>query len=70
MWPECARDPEGLAFLHAAKEHPVERVRRRVLADWLEDQDEAEAANCLRQSLDTPEDWIAFPATNMDRWRP
>jgi len=70
MWPACARDTQGLALLQAAKQEPEDRLCRRVLADWLEEQGEAEVAACLRQSLDKPQEWIEFPKAIRERWWP
>jgi uncharacterized protein (TIGR02996 family) len=45
MWPDCAQNPTGLALLQGIKDHPLETDRRHILADWLEDHDEPDAAN-------------------------
>jgi uncharacterized protein (TIGR02996 family) len=70
MWPDCASDPTGLALLQGAKEHALDTDRRLILADWLEEQDEAAVASCLRASLQKREDWVPLPESVAARWRP
>jgi uncharacterized protein (TIGR02996 family) len=70
MWPDCASDPTGLSLLQGAREHPHDTDRLLILADWLEEQDEPEAADCVCESLQDPDRWVYFDESIRARWHP
>lgn len=69
MWPDCARDPEGLALLQAAVSRPREHTPRLMLADWLQERGEEEVAGAIRESI-RERDWVAFSNSVSIRWVP
>ena len=70
MWPDCSRDPDGLALLRAALTQPAEDTPRLLLADWLQEHDEEAVAVALRKSIGNRDEWGDFPDEVLGRWYP
>lgn len=69
MWPDCAKNSDGLALLRAAVANRNERTPRSVMADWLQEHNEDEVAQVMRESLQN-QTWEPFPQEIWKKWAP